>query len=91
MSDSARINQQTINNRKPSIDDPRIKTLFDLHDLDKDDMLTLDDFIRFYRVKSNESPDTVWLNLAAHGYGGNLMRQVRGEVTYENDPHVVRD
>jgi hypothetical protein len=54
-------------------------------------MLTLEDFIRFYRVKSNESPDTVWLNLAAHGFGNNLMKEVRGETTFENDPTVVRD
>ena len=91
MSDSQKHNSVISNNKKPSIDDPRIKTLFDVHDLDKDDMLTLDDFIRFYRVKSNESPDTVWLNLAAHGYGNNLMKEVRGEVTYSNDPVVMRD
>jgi hypothetical protein len=54
-------------------------------------MLTVEDFIRFYRVKSNDTPETVWLNLAAHGYGNNLMRDVRGEVTYENDPIVVRE
>jgi|LauGreDrversion4_2_1035121.scaffolds.fasta_scaffold31605_1 hypothetical protein len=54
-------------------------------------MLTVEDFIRFYRVKSNDTPETVWLNLAAHGYGNNLMRDVRGEVTYDNDPIVVRE
>jgi hypothetical protein len=54
-------------------------------------MLTVEDFIRFYRVKSNDTPETVWLNLAAHGYGNNLMRDVRGEVNYDNDPIVVRE
>jgi len=54
-------------------------------------MLTVEDFIRFYRVKSNDTPETVWLNLAAHGYGNNLMRDVRGEVTYDTDPIVVRE
>jgi hypothetical protein len=54
-------------------------------------MLTVQDFITFYRVKSNDTPETVWLNLAAHGYGNNLMKDVRGEVTYDNDPLVVRD
>lgn len=80
-----------VNIKRLNPDDSRIMTLFQAHDLDKDDMLTLTDFLRFYRTKSNESPDTVWLNLQAHGYGNNLMKEVRGETTYENDPLVTKD
>lgn len=77
--------------KKLSLDDTRIINLFANYDLDKDDMLTLQDFLRFYRIKSYESPDTVWLNLTAHSYGRNLQKEVRGELTYANEETVTKD
>jgi hypothetical protein len=77
--------------KKLSLDDTRIINLFANYDLDKDGMLTLQDFLRFYRIKSNESPDTVWLNLTAHSYGHNLQKEVRGELTYANEATVTKD
>ena len=33
----------------------------------------------------------VWLNLQAHGYGNNLMKEQKYELTYHNDHEVTRD
>jgi hypothetical protein len=31
------------------------------------------------------------MNLQAHGYGNDLTKEVRGEITYSNDPLVTVD
>jgi hypothetical protein len=54
-------------------------------------LITLSDFLRFYKIQSNQEPDKVWLNLHAIGYGNNLLREVRKDVSYESDPEVTRD
>lgn len=72
-------------------DDKRIMQLFKDHDLDKDDLLTQDDFLRFYRLQSQNSPDIVWNNLQAFGYTSSLTREARGETTYTNDPQLTTD
>ena len=72
-------------------DDKRIMQLFKDHDLDKDDLLTQDDFLRFYRLQSQNSPDIVWNNLQAFGYTSSLTRVARGETTYTNDPQLTTD
>lgn len=76
---------------KIGLDDPRIGNLFKNYDTDQDNLITLQDFLRFYKIQSNQEPDKVWLNLHAIGYGNNLLREVRKDVNYENDPEVTRD
>ncbi len=54
-------------------------------------MLTLVDFLRFYRLSSMQKPDVVWGNLQAFGFGNDLTKEVRGEITYSNDPNLTVD
>ena len=77
--------------KKLSQDDTRIINLFESCDLDKDDLLTVDDFLRFYRMKSNQNPETVWLNLQAHSYNSNLLKEARGDLTYQSETTVTKD
>lgn len=72
-------------------DDKRIERLFSENDLDRDEMLTLVDFLRFYRLSSMQKPDVVWGNLQAFGFGNDLTKEVRGEITYSNDPNLTVD
>ena len=52
-------------------------------------MLTLDDFLRFYRISSMSKSEVVWGNLQAFGYNHDLTRDMRGEVTYSDDTNLT--
>jgi hypothetical protein len=54
-------------------------------------MLTLDDFLRFYRISSSQKNEVVWGNLQAFGYNNDLSSEVRGEITYSNDSNLTVD
>ena len=72
-------------------EDKRIEKLFQENDTDHDGLLTLSDFLRFYRISCTSKPDTVWLNLQAFGYNNDLTPEVRGEICYDNDPSLTVD
>ena len=72
-------------------DDKRIEKLFLENDTDKDDLLTLDDFLGFYRRSCHQKIEVVWGNLQAFGYNNDLTPEVRGEITYLNDPNLTVD
>jgi hypothetical protein len=38
-----------------------------------------------------QKPDVVWGNLQAFGFGNDLTKEVRGEITYSNDPNLTVD
>jgi len=61
------------------------------NDTDHDDLLTLHDFLRFYRIKSMGKPDVVWGNLQTFGYGNDLKPESRIEVSYSDDPNLTVD
>jgi Ca2+-binding EF-hand superfamily protein len=71
------------------VGDKRIEKLFSENDTDHDDMLTLDDFLRFYRISSMSKSEVVWGNLQAFGYNHDLTRDMRGEVTYSDDTNLT--
>jgi len=53
--------------------------------------MTLDDFLRFYRIKSVNKSEAVWNNLEVFGYNNELTKDSRGEITYGNDPNLTVD
>lgn len=58
-----------------TIYDPRVNDMFRDYDSDNDDVITLDDFLRFYKFHSTESRcEAVWKNLAYMRFQKNLKK-----------------
>ena len=60
-------------------EDGRVVGLFLKYDTDKDNRLTEEDFLAFYRHCCKEKEDVVRHNLYAHGYRSDLRKNVRDE------------
>lgn len=61
-------------NDKCEADDQRVTDLFNKYDLDHDEILQEDDFIRFYTDSAIRKPVVVWQNLKAFGYREDLTK-----------------
>src|SRR3569833_2844390 len=52
--------------------DPRVGKLFTNYNKNKDDKLTKEEFLEFYRSSSADRSDIVWNNLTVNHYGNDL-------------------
>ena len=67
--------KQKINKKKDDFckgDDKRVKEVFAQYDTDKDNLLTLENFLEFYLLAAVERPNIVWSNLHAHHVRNDL-------------------
>ena len=55
-------------------DDYRVKDVFNNNDLDRDGILTLEDFLNFYMNSCKYRPQVVWSNFHAHSYRNDLRK-----------------
>ncbi len=56
----------------PKFYEEKINGLFMEYDEDKDDLLTFDDFLKFYKNAAISRSSTVWTNLKSFGVQGNF-------------------
>jgi hypothetical protein len=56
------------------VDDSRVVSTFNEWDDDKDNFLTLDNFLGFYRKACLDKKSVVWKNLNSHGYRNDLKK-----------------
>ena len=56
--------------------DPRVSEFFQEYDFDRDENITLDDFLRFYQKNANlaNRNDVVWSNLSNMRYRKDLKK-----------------
>ena len=70
-----------------TVDDSRIKYLYDKYDVDKDGFITSDDFTQFFfdSIEVDKKLSVVWENIKAFGYRNDLKKLNEPIDNYNND------